>query len=456
MLSRIFNPADAPLEDRAISFQTIFGSGGDLMMTTPSGVTMNQDESMKLATVYACVRIIADSISTLPVDTFVRRDGTRTPFRPRPDWLDMPEVGVQRTEHFQQVLVSLLLDGNSFTRILRDDQGIAGLAVLNPRHVDIRLNRVNRRPEYVYDNREVIPYEDMIHITELRLPGELRGRSRIDMVKDTLGLAKALDVFAQLFFGQGSQVGGIIEYPGNLTREQAKDLADSFELYHKSVRRSHRPGVLFGGAKFTKTSVEPNEAQMLESRQFAVEEIARTFRVPPAMIGVTTPGAMSYASVEQNGIHYVTHTIRPLTVKIEDAYSRLLPGVAFLKFNVDALQRGDQASRYSAHASALVNGWASINDIRRIEDMPPVEGGDVYRVPLANVDLDAANLTELEKKAGIAQRLIISGFDPAETLAALNLPPIAHTGVPSTQLQQLIQLDPNDPKAAYPVDGEGA
>jgi len=456
VLSRIFNPADAPLEDRAISFQTIFGSGGDLMMTTPSGVTMNQDESMKLATVYACVRIIADSISTLPVDTFVRRDGTRTPFRPRPDWLDMPEVGVARTEHFQQVLVSLLLDGNSFTRILRDDQGIAGLAVLNPRHVDIRLNRVNRRPEYVYDNREVIPYEDMIHITELRLPGELRGRSRIDMVKDTLGLAKALDVFAQLFFGQGSQVGGIIEYPGNLTREQAKDLADSFELNHRSVRRSHRPGVLFGGAKFTKTSVEPNEAQMLESRKFAVEEIARAFRVPPSMIGSTTPGAMSYASVEQNGIHFVTHTIRPYTVKIEDAYSRLLPGVAFLKFNVDALQRGDQSSRYAAHASALVNGWASINDIRRIEDMPPVDGGGVYRVPLANVDLDAANLTELEKKAGIAQRLIISGFDPAETLAALNLPPIAHTGVPSTQLQQLIQLDPNDPKAAYPVDGEGA
>lgn len=454
MLSRIFNPAAEPLEDRAISFQTIFGSGGDLMVTTPAGVTMNQDESMKLATVYACVRLIADSISTLPVDTFIRRDGTRTPFRPRPEWLDMPEVGVARTEHFQQVLVSLLLDGNSFTRILRDDQGVAGLAVLNPRHVEIRLNRVTRRPEYVYDNRHVIPYEDMIHITELRLPGELRGKSRIDMVKDTLGLAKALDIFAQLFFGQGSQVGGIIEYPGNLTREQAKDLADSFELNHKSVRRSHRPGVLFGGAKFTKTSVEPNEAQMLESRQFAVEEIARTFRVPPSMIGSTTPGAMSYASVEQNGIHFVQHTIRPYTVKIEDAYSRLLPGVAFLKFNVDALQRGDQASRYAAHASALVNGWSSINEIRRIEDMPPVEDGDVYRVPLANVNLDAANLTELEKKSSIVQRLIFSGFDPAEILAALGLPPIAHTGVPSTQLQPLSQLDPEDPKAAYPVDGE--
>jgi HK97 family phage portal protein len=365
--------------------------------------------------------------------------------------LDAPEVGVSRTEHFQQVLVSLLINGNSFTRILRDDQGIAGLMVLNPRSVEIRLNRVTRRPEFVYDNRDVIPAEDMIHITELRLPGELRGRSRIELVRDTLGLAKALDSFAQLFFGQGSQVGGLIEYPGNLTREQAKDLADAFEMQHKSVRRSHRPGVLFGGAKFTKTSVEPNEAQMLESRQFAVEEIARTFRCPPSMIGVTTPGAMSYASVEQNGIQFVQHTLRPYIVKIEDAYSTLLPGVAFMKFNVDALQRGDQASRYAAHASALVNGWSSINDIRRIEDMPPVDGGDVYRVPLANVDLDAANLTEIDKKSSIVQRLVFAGYDPAAVLAALELPPIPHTGLPSTQLQGIAQVDPEDPPSAYPV-----
>jgi HK97 family phage portal protein len=453
VLSRIFNPAADEGEDRALSFQTVFGSGADLFTTVNSGVTMNQDEALKLGTVYACVRLIADSISTLPADTFVRRDGTRTPFRPRPDWLDSPEVGVSRTEHFQQVLVSLMLNGNAFTRILRDDQGIAGLMVLNPRSVEVQLNKSTRRPEFVHDHRTIIPAEDMIHITELRLPGELRGRSRIDMVKETLGLSKALDTFAQLFFGQGSQVGGIIEYPGGLTREQAKDLADSFELQHKSVRRSHRPGVLFGGAKFMKTSVEPNEAQMLESRQFAVEEIARTFRCPPSMIGVTTPGAMSYASVEQNGIQFVQHTLRPYIVKIEDAYSALLPGIAFLKFNVDALQRGDQESRYAAHASALVNGWASINDIRRIEDQPPVEGGDVYRVPLANVDLDAANLTELEKKSGIVQRLVFSGFDPAEVLAALNLPAITHTGLPSTQLQPIAQIDPADPKAAYPVDG---
>jgi hypothetical protein len=198
--------------------------------------------------------------------------------------------------------------------------------------------------------------------------------------------------------------------------------------------------------------VQPNEAQMLESRQFAVEEIARTFRCPPSMIGVTTPGAMSYASVEQNGIQFVTHTLRPYIVKIEDSYSRLLPGVAFLSFNVNGLLRGDTASRYAAYSTGLQAGFFSVNDVRRIEDFPPVDGGDVNRVPLANVDLAAANLTELDKKSVIAQRMIQSGFDPAAVLESLGLQALPHTGLPSVQLQAIAQVDPEDPKAAYEVD----
>jgi hypothetical protein len=203
--------------------------------------------------------------------------------------------------------------------------------------------------------------------------------------RDTLGLGRALDTFAQLFFGQGSTLGGVIEFPGALTREQAKDLSDSFEEQHRSVRRSHRPGVLFGGAKYSQTSAAPNEAQMLESRQYSTEEIARAFRCPPALLGVTTPGAMSYASVEMNGIHFVTYCLRPYIVKIEDAYSNLIPGDAFVKINVDGLLRGDQATRYASFSTGIQSGFLSINDIHRLEDMPPADGGDVYRVPLANV-----------------------------------------------------------------------
>ena len=451
MLSRLLSQAT---EERAISFQSMFAAGDAVSFTTNAGTVVDQISSLKIEAVYACVRLISDSISTLPVDTYIRVGAERKAFRPRPLWLDNPESGVTRTEHFQQVLVSLLLNGNSFTRILRDDQGIVGLVVLNPELVECSRDQVTRRPIFVYDNRDVISADDMIHITEMRLPGELRGRSKIDLIKENLGLAKALEEFAARFFGQGSAASGIIEFPGNLTREQAKDLVASFEEGHKGLRRSHRPGVLFGGAKFTKTTVDNDSAQFLESRRFAIEEIGRIFRCPPSMLGVTTAGAMSYASVEQNGIHFVQHTLRPYISKIEDGYQKLLDSRAFLKFNVDGLLRGDQASRYAAFSTGLQSGFLSINDIHRIEDMPPVEGGEVYRVPLANVDLKAANLSELDRKVLMAQRLITTGFDPASVMAALELPKIEHTGVPSVMLQGLSQISPSDPAAAYEVKSQ--
>ena len=160
---------------------------------------------------------------------------------------------------------------------------------------------------------------------------------------------------------------------------------------------------------------------------------------------------MSYASVEANQIHFVTHTLRPYIVKLEDAYSKLLPEGQFIKFNVDGLLRGDSQTRSNIYSQGIQAGWLSINDIHRLEDMAAVEGGDVYRVPLANVDLSAANLVETDKRVQMAQRLVQSGFEPAAVLQAMGLPPITHTGVPSTQLQAIAQIDPTNPEAVYEV-----
>ena len=122
---------------------------------------------------------------------------------------------------------------------------------------------------------------------------------------------------------------------------------------------------------------------------------------------------------------------------------------AFIKFNVDSLLRADYATRINGYSSALQAGWMSINDVRTLEDMRPAEGGDTYRVPLANVALAAADLTETDKKVAMAQKLIGVGFDPADVLASLGLPAIAHTGVASVQLQGVAQIDPADPASVY-------
>jgi HK97 family phage portal protein len=281
----------------------------------------------------------------------------------------------------------------------------------------------------------VLPAEDVLYITEMRRPGTLKGVSRIDEVKQTLGLAKALDEFASRYFSNGASTSGIIEFPGNLTQEQAKDVVSAFESAHKGVSRSHRPGVLSGGAKFAKVGSDAEQAQMLESRQFAVEEIARIFRVPPSMIGLNTPGAMSYASVEHNAIQFVRYSLLPLVSKIEEAHSRLLPAESFLRLNVDGLMRGDSATQAQIFSTGLQAGYYSVNDIRRIMDLSPMDGGDIVRVPLANIDLTAAGLVETDKRVEMASKLVQVGYDPAEVLQALDLPAIAHTGLASNQLQ---------------------
>jgi hypothetical protein len=167
------------------------------------------------------------------------------------------------------------------------------------------------------------------------------------------------------------------------------------------------------------------------------------------MIGITTAGAMSYASVEQNNINFVVHTLRPYISKLEDAYSTLLPSEAFLKFNVDGLLRGDYTTRIQGYSIGLQSGFYSVNDVRRFEDLRPVDNGDTNRVPLANINLASSDVVEQDKKVAMATRLVAVGFDPASVLSALGA--ITHTGVPSTQLQQVAQIDPQDPSAVYDV-----
>lgn len=441
-------------ENRAISFQSIWGSGDSFAFTTESGANIDEITSMRINAFYACVLLISDTISTLPVDSFRRVDGNRVPYRPQPAWIQRPDVDLLRTEHYQQVLISLLLDGNAFVRVYRDQTGqVANLVVIDPSRVQVTRTPVTRELIYIIDDNNQYPVtaREMLHITEMRKAGELRGISRVTELKDNLGLASALQSFASRFFGQGATTSGVIETPMGLNREQAKELVEGFDSRHKGYKKAHKTGILTGGAKFVRTGVNPDEAQMLDSQKFAVEQIARIFRVPPHMIGITSAGAMSYNSVEQQNINFVTHTLRPYIAKMEDAYSTLLPEGAFIRFNVDGLLRGDFATRMNGYSIGSQAGFLSVNDIRRFEDLRPVDGGDVYRVPLANVDLGAASLVETDKRVTMASKLILAGFNPAGVLAALNLPSIDHTGVPSVQLQGIAQIDPENPESVYEV-----
>jgi hypothetical protein len=152
------------------------------------------------------------------------------------------------------------------------------------------------------------------------------------------------------------------------------------------------------------------------------------------MIGLNN-GGQSYNSIEQKQIAFVTHTLRPWLAKLEDAFSQLLPDSAFLAFSTDDLLRGDYATRIEGYSKLLQNGVLSTNEVRRKENMRPIDGGDVVRVPLTNVDISAASLNEDETKVDMAQKLIALGFVPEDVLTVLGLPKIGHTGLPTVQLQ---------------------
>lgn len=442
MLGNLFS------EERAISFQSMWASNDIPVTQTESGAHMNQDVSLQQTTVFACVNLISSSIASLPVDAYIRVGGTRQPYPTRPDWVIQPDIEASRIEHFQQAIVSLLLDGNAFVRVFRKNGEIKNLVVLDPTKVRLERQALGR-VRYYYVEQE-IKSEDILHIRDLVRPGMLRGVSRIEELAEELGLTSALRSFAARFFGQGATAQGVIETPGNLTPQQAKDLADSFSNRHAGFRKAHKVGVLSGGATYKATSASPDEAQMLESRRFQAEMICQAFGVAPSMVGINTPGSMSYASVEQNSLNLVRFTLQPILQKLEEAYSKLLaPQRAFIKFNVDSLLRADYQTRVAGYASGLQAGWLSVDDVRTLEDLAPVENGNKYRVPLANVTLQGADLVETDKRVTMAQKLIQVGFDPASALEALGLPPIAHTGVPTVQLQGVAQIDPNNPESVY-------
>jgi HK97 family phage portal protein len=450
MLKRLLQPT----EQRAITYQSLFLSDQTFSQSSLAGVAMNQTAAMKIGVVYSAVRLIADTVSTLPLDVYYRQDGERLPFRPKPAWIDFPEADptVGRSDFYQTVLISVLLAGNSYTRVLRDTDGsVIALSNLDPTRVKPRRN-ARGFIEFVFDNRIVISGEDMIHITDMRKAGELEGSSRVDQLKDVLGISRALDEWSARYFGQGTVSSGIIAYPGDMTSEQAERLKEQFEKNSRGMRNAHRPNILTGGAKYERMSDDASQAQLVEAKKFAVEEVARIFKIQPSMLGSQVPGARAYASQEQDSVSFVTVTLRPLIYKLEEAFGRLLrpvSPVAFMRFNMEGLLRGDIQSRFAAYSQGIQGGFLSINDIRRLEDLRDVQGGDVIRVPLSHVDLAAANIVETDKRIGMAVRLINVGFDPAEVMAALDLPSVQHSGLPSVQLQALQQIVEADVQDDY-------
>ena len=454
--------------------------------SSPAGVDVNPTSAIRMSTVYACVRLLGDTISSLPLNAYVRRGRERLTYQEvygdAPAWINQPNPDTTRLEFFEQVIASLNLNGNAFILTVRDDMGeVTELYCIDPNSVRIRRPKLNGEIEYqvtvpsvtqlgplqngLYDpsplqamsppnQTMLLTKREMLHIPMFRLPGQLLGLGPIGAARVTLGSAMAAEVYAASYFGNAANPGGIIETPGEMTQEQVADIARDWNISHAGPFKAGKLGVLTGGASFKPLALNATDAQLLEVRRFGVEEIARLFRVPISLLGHPVAGAMSFASVEAQNLSFVQHSLRPILERLEQAISPLLPeSDGFIKFNLDALLRGTTLERYEAYTKGLREGFLSLNDVRYVEDLPPLgESGDQYRVPLQNIDAADARDVGLNLRADIASKLIQVGFDPQSVIEAVGLPEMMHTGLPSNQLQPISNIDPTDPKAAYEVE----
>lgn len=376
---------------------------------TTSGKPVNERTAMQTTAVYACVRILAEAVASLPLHVYeYQDDGGKKLVHDHPlYYLLHDEPNPEMTSFvFRETLMShLLIWGNAYAQIIRDGAGrVLGLYPLLPDKMDVqRDDRGNIY--YVYSrNSDENPMfkeygdirlkaEDVLHIPGLGFDG-LIGYSPIAMAKNAVGMTLACEEYGASFFANGANPGGVLEHPGVL--KDPSKVRESWNSVYRGVNKAHKIAVLEEGMKYQQIGIPPEEAQFLETRKFQINEIARLYRIPPHMVGDLDKS--SFSNIEQQSLEFVKYTLDPWVIRWEQSLQRslLLPGEKgkyFIKLNVDGLLRGDYQSRMNGYAVGRQNGWFSANDIREMENMNPIpdeQGGNLYLINGAMTKLEDA------------------------------------------------------------------
>lgn len=367
----------------------VFGSGSAVVENDPgpwgpgmvriggsyTTAAADTDQAMRLSAVFACLRLLSEAVSTMPLDTFVRSDGARMPYRPKPEYLSFQPPQGSRIDYLSQVMLSLLTNGNAFIATPRDELGVPlDLVPLDPTRVTVRRNDRGEMRYQVGSNT----YDsfDVMHIKGMSLPGQLRGLSPLGYAAETVDLGLSAQRYGAAFFANGAVPAAVIEAPNGMTQDATDRFAATWNARHQGSGNAGKVGVLTQGAKLNKVSINPDEAQFLETRQFQVPDVARIFGVPPHLIADASNSTSWGSGLAEQNLAFGQFSLRPWVDRIEDAHGRLLtthglPQV-FVKLNMDALLRAGTTERYEAHAIGLQNGFLTDDEVRRLEDLPPL------------------------------------------------------------------------------------
>ena len=361
--------------------------GGGL---TSSGEAVTTDIAMRQPAVWACVRVIAEDVASLPVKLYQSKgNDEREELRDHPvsNLLRMQPNAEMTPFTFIETMTShVLLYGNAYAEIERNGAGVpVALWPLLPERVAVRL--LNGEVVYEYNpggNATMLSSDKVIHLRGLGSDGVV-GYSPIAYARETVGMSRALEKSGGAFFANSSRPSGVLSHPGRLTEDAMRRLRQSWESLHTGAGNAGRAAILEEGMEWKATSVPHDDAQWLEARQFALQDIARIYRVPPHMIGDLSHA--TFSNIESQQIAYLQHTLMPWLRRWEQELTRKLitfprEGGLYLEFLADGVLRGNTSERYGAYKVARETGWMSVNEIRKRENMNPIDGGDEYIQPL--------------------------------------------------------------------------
>lgn len=368
-----------------------------------AGVPVTADNSLSLSAVWGCVNLISGSISSLPLQLYRGGDdGDRVMLRSHPLYRvlhDSPNADQTALDFWDFMAMSLELWGNAYARIERLGGKVVALVPVWPNRISVRRETDGvLRYRWTGSGRQYdLPEDDVLHV---RGPGgdPLGGMSTLSFARRTFGLALAADESASGFYRNGMRPSGVLKFTEWLSDENReiarKYMADEFI----GAANAGKPFVAEGGVEWQSLTMPLDDAQLLETRSFSVEEVCRIFGVPPVLVQHHSKTSSWPTGVEQQVLIFQKFTLRRRLKRLEQAMEKQLLTEAErqsgmrIEFNLEGLLRGDSAGRAAFYKSALNDGWMTINEVRAKENLSPVEGGDVPRIQKQNVpitDLEA-------------------------------------------------------------------
>ena len=391
----------------------LFSGAPFLFGRSISGKVVNEFSALQISAVFACCKILAESVACLPLHVYQQDEkGNKTLATKHPLYRilhDSPNPEMTAYTFKENTMLHLLLNGNSYTQIIPDNGGrIHALYPLLSNRMTVSRDdngeivytyrpSTGENPHMKKPTEVTLRQRDVLHIPALGFNG-LIGYSPIAMARNAIGVAMATEEFGAKFFENGARPSGILKVPHVL--KDPEKLRDSWQAAYGG-ENSGKTAVLEEGVEYQQLSVNQNDAQFLETRKFQIAEIARIFRVPLHMLKELDRA--TFSNITQQSLEFVVYTLTPWLVRLEQGFNKALfseaeRGRYFVKFSVEGFLRGDYETRMRGYQTALQSGIMSVNEARAFEDWNPLSAEDGGELHLVN-----GNMAKL-KDAGVAYK----------------------------------------------------